>query len=82
MDEIAQTRRWSPDVCLPILLNDLMSGYVAGKSSGIYYGLVMKEVLEKVLNKRRVPILVPQSVGAKENDPRHFDSLIYSYLTE
>jgi hypothetical protein len=82
IDEIAQTRRWSPDVCLLILLNDSMSGYVAGKSSGIYYGLVMKEVLEKVLNKRRVPILVPQSVGAKENDPRHFDSLIYSYLTE
>lgn len=81
IDQIGQTGRWSTDVCLVLFLNDLVSGYVAGKSSGIYYGLVMKEVLEKVLNKHRIPILLPESLGAKVNGPKQFDSLIYSYLT-
>jgi hypothetical protein len=82
IDELAQTKRWSPDLCMLVFLNDLVSGYVAGKSSGIYYGLVMKEVLEKTLNKRRVPVLIPGSLGAKENDPGRFDCLIHSFLTE
>lgn len=79
IDELAQTGRWSPDVSLVLFLNDLVSGYVAGKSSGVYYGLVMNEVLERVLNKRRVPVLLPTSLGMRASD--QFDSLIYHYLT-
>ncbi len=81
MQEIARVGAWSPDVCLTLFLNDFVSGYVAGGSSGIYFGLVMKEVLEHVLQKRRVPILLPQS-----SQPTHgagaVDSLLYRYLMD
>jgi hypothetical protein len=80
VDEIVRTKRWSPDFCLLIFLNDLVSGYVGGKSSAAYYGLVMKDVLEKVMNKRRVPVLIPDSLGASKHPPSQIDSLIYSYL--
>ena len=79
MDEIAQGGSWSPDVCLTLFLNDFVSGYIAGGSSGIYYGLVMKEVLENVLQKRRVPILLPPPAGA---DTAAVDSLLYRYLMD
>lgn len=79
MDEIVQAGPWSPDVSLTLFMNDYVSGYVGGGSSGIYYGLVMKDVLEKVLQKRRVPVLLPQPT-AKNNDPEAFDSLLYRYL--
>ncbi len=81
IDELARTNRWSLDVSLPIFLNDLVSGVVAGKSSALY-GIVLNQVLSKVLGKKAGPVLVPASLGAKENNLRHFDSLIYSYLTE
>jgi hypothetical protein len=80
MDEIGQTGRWSPDILLWVPMNDLISGFVAGKSSGIYYGLVMNDVVEKVLHKRRIPILIPESLGANQNKPEQVDSLIYHYL--
>jgi len=79
MDELAATKRWSPDVCLPIFLNDLVSGWVAGRSSALY-SMVFHDVLRKVLNKTPVPILVPQSLSRRESTPDLFDSLIYSYL--
>jgi hypothetical protein len=78
--ELAQTRRWSPDVSLALFMNDLVSGFVGGQSSGVYFGLLMKAALEKVLNKRRVPVLLPQSL--EKAPPDQFDSLIYRYLTE
>lgn len=78
LSEITGTDRWSPDVCLPIFLNDFVSGQVAGKSSALY-GLVLNAVLEEVLARRPIPILVPASLG-KENEPGHVDSLIYNYL--
>ncbi|MCB9077375.1 MAG: hypothetical protein H6631_07275 [Anaerolineaceae bacterium] len=80
MAELAQTGRWSPDVCLVVFLNDLVSGYVGGKSSTIYYGLVMKAVLEKVFHKAGVPILVPP-MKETENGSGQVDGLIYKYLT-
>ena len=80
IDEIAQAGPWSPDVSLTLFMNDYVSGYVGGGSSGIYYGLVMRDVLEKVLQKRRVPILLPQPTQATD-DPEPFDSLLYRYLT-
>ena len=56
---IAEDADWSPDVSLTLFLNDLVSGYVAGASSGAYYGLVMAEVLQQVFGGRRVPLLLP-----------------------
>lgn len=82
MDAIAQAGPWSPDVSLTLFLNDWVSGYIGGGSSGIYYGLVMKAVLEKVLHKRRVPILLPQATRAARDDPADVDSLLYRYLRD
>jgi hypothetical protein len=61
MSEVAATGRWSTDVTLPVYLNDLASGVVGGKSS-LLYGLVLNEVLEKVLARRPVPMLVPENL--------------------
>ncbi len=80
IDDIVQAGSWSPDVSLTLFMNDFVSGYVGGGSSGIYYGLVMQDVLEKVLHKRRVPILLPQPSTVDDNDPEPFDSLLYRYL--
>ncbi len=85
MREIARAGAWSPDVCLTLFLNDFVSGYVAGGSSGVYYGLVMKEVLEHVLQKRRVPILIPQPTPAVQingEGTAAVDSLLYRYLMD
>ena len=78
--EIAQTDRWSPDVCFPIFFNDLVSGYVAGKSSAIYL-MILDEVLWKVLKKKPVPILVPESLRINDPDASQVDSLIYRYMS-
>jgi hypothetical protein len=77
--EITRTDRWSPDVCFPIFVNDLVSGYVAGKSSAIYL-MVMNQVLRQTLNKTPVPILVPKDLELQETNSNQFDSLIYRYL--
>ena len=82
IDHIADAGSWSPDVSLTMFMNDFVSGYIGGGSSGIYYGLVMKQVLEKVLHKRRVPILLPQPASPPGNDPEPFDSLLYRYLMD
>ena len=73
---IAGEADWSPDVSLTLFLNDLVSGYVAGASSGAYYGLVMAEVLQQVFGRRRVPILLPPFDGAGA------DGLLHRYLME
>ena len=80
VDDVAESGAWSPDVSLTLLMNDFVSGYVGGGSSGVYYGLVMKDVLEKVLHKRRVPILLPQPTGVHGGGPEVSDSLLYRYL--
>jgi hypothetical protein len=80
-DQIAETHRWSPDVLLPTLLNDLASGVVAGKSSAIY-GMVLNRVLREALDKEPVPMLVPEgltSPDAGDND-LVADSLMVTYL--
>jgi hypothetical protein len=82
IDEIARAGAWSPDVSLTLFLNDFVSGYVAGGRSGIYYGLVMKAVVENVLHKRRVPILLPQATDSKHDDPAGANSLLYRYLLD
>ncbi len=74
--EIAQTGRWSPDVCFPIYFNDRVSGFVAGKSSGIYL-MVLGAVMRRVLGKSPVPVLLPTRLAAAEPD-----SLLYKYMTQ
>jgi hypothetical protein len=79
-DEIVQTHRWSPDVLLPTLVNDLASGVVAGKSSAIY-GMVLNRVLREALDKEPIPMLVPEGLS-RAPDGTHLvaDSLMVSYL--
>lgn len=74
---IAEEADWSPDVTLTHFLNDMVSGYVAGASSGAYYGLVMAEVLRQVYGKRRVPILLPRFDDAEAGG-----GLLRGYLME
>ncbi|MDF1667606.1 MAG: hypothetical protein P1V97_38065 [Planctomycetota bacterium] len=75
--EIADTKRWSPDVCVPIFFNDFVSGVVVGKSSALY-GLVLNRVLERGLGQRPVPMLVPD-FDAEEKKPEP-DSALYHFL--
>jgi hypothetical protein len=77
--EVAHSGRWSLDVCFPIFLNGFVSGYVAGKSSALYL-IVLNEVLRKVLAKRPVPILVPESLGHAVPQAAGADSLLYRYF--
>lgn len=74
--EIIATGRWSPDVCLLLHLNDLTSGWVAGRSTALYT-LVLHEVQRRVLGKRPVPVLVPPAlVDRRSNEAR----LVYDFL--
>jgi hypothetical protein len=77
--EIGQTGRWGPDVSLPVLLNRQVSGLIMGKSSALY-GLIMKEVLAKVLGQTPVPFLIPKSLAETGSVGEVYDSLIYHYL--
>jgi hypothetical protein len=77
--EIAETKRWSPDVLMPAFFNDNVSGYVAGKSSALYL-LIINDILQQVLGKTPVPILVPESLGRPHLMPDQVDSLLYDYL--
>lgn len=77
IDAMTDAADWSPDVSLTLFLNDWVSGYVAGASSGAYYGLVMAEVLQQVFGKRRVPILLPPFDGAGAGG-----GLLHRYLME
>jgi nucleotide-binding universal stress UspA family protein len=73
-DEIDATGRWSPDVTLPIHVNDLVSGVVAGRSTALY-GLVLGEVTRSVLGGVTVPVLVPHELG--QGPPGAVDSLFH-----
>ncbi len=58
IEQLEEQVAWSPDVTLPILLNDHYSGMIAGKSSGLYM-LVLRYAMQRLLRKQPVPILVP-----------------------
>lgn len=79
IEEIAQTNRWSPDVLLPAFFNDLVSGFVAGKSSALYL-LVVNSVLRQVLGKEPVPILVPEGLARHPVARSRPDSLLYDFF--
>lgn len=77
LGELEGSGRWSPDVSLPVHLNHLASGIVAGRSSALY-GLVLNEVMERVLGVRPIPALVPPGLPA---DAGEGDTLLLEYLT-
>lgn len=77
LGELEESGRWSPDVSLPVYLNHLASGIVAGRSSALY-GLVLNEVMERALGMRPIPALVPPGLPA---DGGAGDSLLLQYLT-
>ncbi|MEW5958654.1 MAG: hypothetical protein AB1801_13060 [Chloroflexota bacterium] len=79
--EIIQTGRWSPDVCFPIFFNDRVSGFVAGKSSGVYL-MVLNAVMRRALDKTPVPILLPPGLGTAAASLDEPDSLIYTYMIQ
>lgn len=68
---------WSPDVSLPMLLNGLVSGVVAGRSSA-RYGLVLNAVLERALGRRAVPMLLPRELA--DPGPAPSSTLLLEYL--
>lgn len=77
--ELATTGRWSTDVTLPIYLNDLASGVVAGRSSAMY-GMVLNEVLEKVLGRRPVPMLLPPDLPGILAARDETETLLQTYV--
>jgi hypothetical protein len=77
--ELEATGRWSIDVSLPIMHNQLASGWIAGRSSALY-ALVCNEVLEKVLGERPIPALVPAALAAAEGAAAS-GTLLLDYLT-
>jgi hypothetical protein len=77
---LAETERWSLDVCFPIFFNDLISGFVAGKSSTLYL-IVMNNVLRRVLDKTPVPIMATVDTRNNGAESDAVDSLIYRYLS-
>ncbi|HJP64678.1 MAG TPA: hypothetical protein VKA30_00070, partial [Actinomycetota bacterium] len=77
---LAGTDRWSPDVTLPVYLNGVSSGVVVGRSSALY-GIVLNQVVEKVLGEPPVPMLIPPDLASALDDQRRPDSLLFDYLT-
>ncbi len=77
MEQLDRHVRWSPDVTLPMLVNDRYSGMVAGKSSALYM-LVFRDVMQKVMDTIPLPVLVPANWDVF---PDAFDSLVDAYLT-
>jgi hypothetical protein len=78
-DEVVATGRWSTDVTLPAYLNDLVGGVVVGRSSALY-GLILNEVVTKVLGSTPVPMLVPPDLG-EVLEAGAAGSLMHDYLT-
>lgn len=77
--ELHATGRWSPDVTLPIHLNDLVSGVIAGRSSALY-GIVLGWAQREVLGTQPCPVLVPTAL-ADEPAGGPGDSVLFTYLT-
>lgn len=74
--ELVDFGRWSPNLCLPLFVNNCISGMVVGQSSALY-GLVLRAVLAGALNERPVPLYAPPSIAPPGKEP---DSLLYRFL--
>jgi hypothetical protein len=79
IEKIEATGRWSTDVTLPAYLNGLAGGLVAGRSSALY-GMVLNDVVERVLGQGAIPMLVPADLPAVLEGPPEIDSLLYDHL--
>jgi hypothetical protein len=81
--EITRTRRWSPDVLLPVFLNHLASGVVGGRSSAVY-GMVLNRVLREALGEEPIPMFAPESLVSEDGvgTAPTAESLVVSYLLE
>jgi len=77
LGELAGTTDWSPDISLPVLHDHLMSGWIAGRSSGAY-GIVLNAVTERVFERPPVPAYLPPGLVGDAGHPR---SLLVAYLT-
>lgn len=77
LEELAATGRWSTDVTVPLYVNDLVSGVVAGQSTALY-GLVLDQITTTVLAGAPIPAFVPPTLA----DPPggEVDSLFYACL--
>ncbi len=80
LGELEDTDRWSPDVSLPIHHRNVASGWIVGRSTALY-GLVMNEVIERVLAGRPIPGFIPPDLleGTAPDPPGI--SLLVDYLT-
>jgi hypothetical protein len=76
MIELAETGRYSLDVSILIHLNDLFSGSVAGRSSGLYI-VVLNNIMKKVLGRRPAPVFIPENWAQPNPD---FFGLLHSYI--
>ncbi len=79
LGELEATERWSPDVTLPVYLNDLASGVVVGRSSALY-GLVLDAVLVRALGRSPIPMLLPADLADALEARGESDSFLYDYL--
>ena len=79
LGELEATERWSPDVTLPVYLNDLASGVVVGRSSALY-GLVLDAVLVRTLGRSPIPMLLPADLTDALDAQGEDDRFLYDYL--
>jgi hypothetical protein len=79
LGELADTGRWSPDVSLPVHHNDQASGWIVGRSTALY-GLVLNDVIEKVMGSRPIPGWIPPELltGPRPGDSE--STLLVDYL--
>jgi hypothetical protein len=75
---LVATGRWGTDVTLPVYMNALTSGVIAGQSTALY-GMVLNRVLMRVLGETPVPVLVP--AGLLEPPDPGGGSLFFDCLT-
>jgi hypothetical protein len=73
---LSETGRFSLDVSMPIHLNDLFSGSVGGRSSGLYV-IILNRILKNVLGRQPAPVFVPENCGEPNPD---FFGLFHSYI--
>ncbi len=80
LGELEDTGRWSPDVSLPIHHREVASGWIVGRSTALY-GLVMNEVIERVLADRPIPGFIPPDLLEDAAPDPPGVSLLVDYLT-
>ncbi len=80
LGELEATDRWSPDVSLPIHHRDVASGWIVGRSTALY-GIVMNAVVERVLDARPIPGLIPPDLLEDTSPEPPGASLLVDYLT-